>query len=90
MDDFEKYINKKLKNPSFAKKWKESEAEYTLGKALIEARNAAGMTQQQLAKLSDIDQAVLSRIESGKANPSIKTLQRVAKGLDKKLVIEFR
>jgi len=90
MDVFEKYINKKFKNPSFAKKWKESEAEYTLVKALIEARNAAGMTQQQLAKLSDIDQAVLSRIESGKANPSIKTLQRVAKGLDKKLVIEFR
>lgn len=90
MDDFEKYINKKLKNPSFAKKWQESEAEYTLVKALIEARNAAGMTQQQLAKLSDIDQAVLSRIESGKANPSIKTLQRVAKGLDKKLVIEFQ
>jgi transcriptional regulator with XRE-family HTH domain len=48
------------------------------------------MTHQQLAKLSDIDQAVLSRIEAGKANPSIKTLQRVAKGLDKKLVIEFK
>lgn len=90
MDDFEKHLSKKLKNPSFAKKWQESEAEYTLVKALIEARSAMGMTQQQLARLSEIDQAVLSRIESGKANPSIKTLQRVAKGLNKKLIIDFR
>ena len=90
MDDFEKHLNKMLENPSFAEKWQDSEAEYTLVKALIEARNAAGMTQQQLSSNADIDQAVLSRIESGKANPSIKTLQKVAKGLGKKLIIDFR
>ncbi|MHB1483817.1 MAG: helix-turn-helix domain-containing protein [Saccharofermentanales bacterium] len=90
MDDFEKHINKKLQNPSFAKKRKESEAEHALVKALVEARNEAGMTQQQLSKKSEIDQAVLSRIESGKANPSIKTLLKVANGLGKKLIIDFR
>lgn len=90
MDDFEKHLNKMLDNPTFAKKWQDSEAEYTLVKALIEARNAAGMTQQQLSSNAEIDQAVLSRIESGKANPSIRTLQKVAKGLGKKLVIDFR
>lgn len=90
MDDFDKHLNRKLQNPSFAKKWQESEAEHTLVKALVEARNEAGMTQQQLSSVSEIDQAVLSRIESGKANPSIRTLQKVAKGLGKKLVIGFR
>ena len=90
MDDFEKHLSKKMQNPSFAKKWQESEVEHTLVKAIIEARNAAGMTQLQLSSLSEIDQAVLSRIESGKANPSIKTLQKVAKGLGKKLVIDFQ
>lgn len=90
MDDFEKHLNKKLESPSFAKKWKESEAEHVLVKALVEARNKAGMTQQQLSCMSEIDQAVLSRIESGKANPSIKTLQKVANGLGKKLVIDFK
>ena len=90
MDDFEKHLNRKLQNQSFAKKWQESEAEQALVKALIEARIQAGMTQQQLSSKADIDQAVLSRIESGKANPSIKTLQKVAYGLGKKLVIEFR
>lgn len=90
MDDFDKHLNRKLQNPSFAKKWQESEAEHTLVKALVEARNEAGMTQQQLSSVSEIDQAVLSRIESGKANPSIRTLQKVAKGLGKKLIIGFR
>ncbi len=90
MDDFDKHLNRKLQNPSFAIKWQESEAEHTLVKALVEARNEAGMTQQQLSSVSQIDQAVLSRIESGKANPSIRTLQKVAKGLGKKLVIGFR
>ena len=90
MDDFEKHLNRKLQKPAFAQKWEESEAEHVLVKALIEARNEAGMTQQQLSSLSHIDQAVLSRIESGKANPSLKTLQKVANGLGKKLEIGFR
>nr|NLB50457.1 helix-turn-helix transcriptional regulator [Clostridiaceae bacterium] len=89
MDDFEKHLNRKLKNPSFAKKWEESEAEHTLVKALIQARIQAEMTQQELSEKSGIDQAVLSRIESGKANPSIRTLQKVANGLGKKLLIDF-
>ena len=36
-----------------------------------------------------MNQAVLSRIETGKANPSIGTLQKLAKGLGKKLIIDF-
>jgi ribosome-binding protein aMBF1 (putative translation factor) len=90
MDDFEKHLNRKRQDPSFLEKWQESESEFNFIKALIEARIATGMTQQQLSCKSEIDQAVLSRIESGKANPSIKTLQKVAKGLGKKLVIDFR
>jgi len=60
-----------------------------LEKALVQARINACMTQQELSANSKIDQAVLSRIESGKANPSIRTLQKVAKGLGKKLIIDF-
>jgi len=90
MDDFEKHLSKKLKNPEFKAIWDASEAEYDLIKALIKARNAAGITQQQLAAKTGIDQAVLSRIETGKANPSIATLKKLARGLDKKLKIDFK
>ena len=90
MDDFEKHLNKKLQDPEFEAIWDASEAEYDLIKALIKARNAAGLTQQQLAAKTGIDQAILSRIETGKANPSIATLKKLAKGLNKKLKIDFR
>ena len=90
MDDFKKHLNKKLQDPEFKAIWDASEAEYDLVKALIKARNAAGLTQQQLAAKTGIDQAILSRIETGKANPSIATLKKLARGLDKKLKIDFR
>lgn len=90
MDDFKKHLNKKLQDPEFKAIWDASEAEYDLIMALIKARNAAGLTQQQLAAKTGIDQAILSRIETGKANPSIATLKKLARGLDKKLKIDFR
>jgi ribosome-binding protein aMBF1 (putative translation factor) len=90
MNDFEKHLNKKLQNPEFKAIWDASEAEYALISALIKARNASGLTQQQLAAKTGIDQAILSRIENGKANPSIATLNKLAKGMDKKLKIDFK
>jgi ribosome-binding protein aMBF1 (putative translation factor) len=90
MDDFEKHLNKKIQDPEFKAVWDASEAEYDLITALIKARNTAGLTQQQLAARTGIDQAVLSRIETGKANPSIATLKKLARGMDKKLKIDFK
>lgn len=90
MDDFEKHLNKKLKSPEFKEFWENSEAEFNMISALIKARNEAGLTQKQFSDKIGIDQAVLSRIESGKANPSIRTLSKLAKGLGKKLVVDFK
>lgn len=90
MDDFEKHVNKRLQDPAFKTAWDDSEAEYNLIKALIKARMDAGLTQNQLSSKTGIDQAILSRIETGKANPSLRTLHKLAKGLGKKLIIEFK
>ena len=43
------------------------------------------MTQSELAKITNIHQAEISKIERGIGNPSIKTLERMAKGLGLKL-----
>ncbi len=90
MDDFEKHLNRKMQNPEFKAAWEDSEAEYNLIRAMIKARKSVGLTQEQLSARTGIDQAILSRIENGKANPSIGTLQKLAKGLGKRLVIEFK
>ena len=47
-------------------------------------REAKNMTQQDLADLCNFDKADLSKIESGKANPTIKTLLRISQALDVK------
>lgn len=47
-------------------------------------REAKNMTQQDLADLCIFDKADMSKIESGKANPTIKTLLRISQALDVK------
>nr|MCR5205294.1 helix-turn-helix transcriptional regulator [Lachnospiraceae bacterium] len=57
--------------------------------AMIDARNAEGMTQKELSERSGIAQGDISKMENGNANPSIKTLQRLAEAMGKSLRIEF-
>lgn len=67
----------------------EMELEETIGEALICARMEAGMTQKQLAEMTGISQGDISKIERGLGNPSLNTLKRLAKGMGKRLKIEF-
>lgn len=88
-DDFEKYLEEQLKNEDFRKEWKALEPEYTIMKAMIDARTSQGLTQKELSKRSGIAQGDISKMENGNANPSIKTLQRLAYAMGKTLKIEF-
>lgn len=65
------------------------EVEYKLIESIIDARNELHITQQELANRTGINRADLSRIENGNANPSLKTLKRIAAGLGKKLEIRI-
>ena len=58
-----------------------------LGIALGRARRAAGMTQEQLAEACGIQQAALSRIERGVGNPTLSTLEAIARGVGRNLRI---
>jgi ribosome-binding protein aMBF1 (putative translation factor) len=54
---------------------------------LIEAREAKGMTQEQLAKAAGIKQSAVARLESLKATPQIDTLFKVLTPMGYKLEI---
>lgn len=56
-----------------------------LGYKIKVKRTMRLMTQEELAKKIGIDQSDLSKIEKGTANPSLKTLSKIAKGLNAKL-----
>jgi transcriptional regulator with XRE-family HTH domain len=89
MSDFRKYLNKKLKDPAFKKEWNELDPEYNLIRSMIMARKKRHITQKQLATITGIDQADISKIENGTANPALSTLKRLADGLDMILKVDF-
>ncbi|MBQ4251620.1 MAG: helix-turn-helix transcriptional regulator [Erysipelotrichaceae bacterium] len=87
---FRDTLNEDLQDPEFRKEWEALQPEYQIIKAMIEARTETGMTQKQLSEKTGIAQSDISKLENGTANPSIRTLQRLAEGLGKILVIEFK
>ena len=60
-----------------------------VGNAVAAARAEKGLSQKELSVLSGIDQADLSKIERGIANPSVNTLNRIAQALDAKLSVSL-
>jgi transcriptional regulator with XRE-family HTH domain len=56
---------------------------------MIDARQRAGLTQNELAKRIKTTQSVIARLESGRSLPSGRTLQRYAKATGSRLAIRF-
>ena len=83
-------LNELMKDPKFKKEWESMEPEFQIIKAMIDARNEKGITQKELSSITGITQGDISKLENGTANPSIRTLQRIAEGLGKNLVIQFK
>lgn len=52
-------------------------------------RKDLGITQQQLADKSGIERTVITKIENGARNATIKSLMMIAEAMDKKLKIVF-
>ena len=57
--------------------------------AVAAARVHSGLSQKQLAAITGIDQSDISKIERGVANPSVSTLERIAKALRDHLSISI-
>lgn len=49
----------------------------SIAREIVGDRKAAGLTQQELARRAGIRQETLSRIESGKHKPTMKTLKKI-------------
>jgi antitoxin HicB len=58
--------------------------------AIRQARLAAGLTQSQLAKRAGLTQAMVARLEDPDHNPTLDTLERVARALDAELIVGLR
>lgn len=86
MTTWKQHKQELLKNPKFKAAYDELEPEYRLANDLIRARLGKKMTQAELAEKAGVSRVVVARLESGTTNPTVETVNRVARVLGK----EFR
>jgi transcriptional regulator with XRE-family HTH domain len=67
-------IRRRLKDPDYRRAFGAESIKMTVALALIDTRERAGLTQEELARLSNVSRAYIAKLESGKANPSVSKL----------------
>ena len=88
MSKFNDFLNEQLQDPEVRAEYEALEPEFSIMQAMIDARKSSGMTQKQLSEKTGIAQADISKLESGSANPSLRTLQRLAAGMGMRIKIQ--
>jgi len=78
-----------MKEPKYRGAYAALEGEFTFASAVIDIRSRAGLTQKQLARKMGTTQPVVARLESGRARPSMRTLERLADATGSRLLISF-
>ena len=86
---FDDFLNEQLKDPEFRKEYEALQPERAVIQAIIDARQKSGLTQKELSERTGITQGDISKLENGNANPSIRTLQRLANGMGMTVQVEF-
>ncbi len=87
--NFRETLAEQMKDPQFRAEWDALEPERQIIRAMLEGRAEREVTQKELAEATGIAQADISRLENGTANPSLRTLKRLADGLGMRLKLEF-
>ncbi len=82
-------LQQRLKNPKFKDEFDALETEFEIIQAVIDARKMKKLTQKELSSLTGVNQADISRIERGIANPTVRLLQKLASGMDMELHLSF-
>ena len=86
---FNVFLQEQLQDPEFRKEYEALQPEHAVVQAIIDARKNAGLTQKELSERTGIAQGDISKLENGNANPSIRTLQRLAAAMGMTLKVEF-
>jgi HTH-type transcriptional regulator/antitoxin HipB len=90
MSDLDRYVDqRKKRDKKFAEGFDEGYEQFKIGEVLREAREAAGLTQEELAHRVHTKKTAISRIENHAEDIKISTLKRVAKALGKRIQIHL-
>jgi DNA-binding XRE family transcriptional regulator len=89
----EEMVGTMLKNPEVRAEYEDLAPEFELLDELLKARDAAGLTQEDVAKRMGTSRPAVARIEAGggskRHSPSIATLRKYAEAVGCKLQIKL-
>ena len=90
MSDLKKYIDKRKKiDKEFAEGYREGYEQFKIGVMLRQARESAGLTQEELALRLNTRKTAISRIENHAEDIKLSTLERFAAALGKQLRLQI-
>jgi HTH-type transcriptional regulator / antitoxin HipB len=90
MDDLDKYIAKRKKQSAdFTEHFDAGYEEFKIGVVLRQAREQAGITQEELAEKLHTKKSAISRIENHADDIRLSTLRGIAQALGKELVVRI-
>lgn len=87
---FKKIKSAWMKDRAFRTEYERLKPEFALALALIKAREKAGMTQAQVARRMGTTQSVVARIEGGGNLPNLRTLERYASAVGRRIEVKLR
>jgi transcriptional regulator with XRE-family HTH domain len=82
---FREWLAEQMEDPEFREEWDKLEPGYQVARM----RMKLGLTQKQLAKKVRTTQSSIARLESGKKEPSLRFLRKVAMALGVELKVEL-
>lgn len=88
MSDLQKYLDAVLPECVINENKYDSISE-KIANEIIRIRMEQNLTQKDLAKLCNIQQSNISRLENATYNPSVQLLEKIAIATGKELVISF-
>jgi ribosome-binding protein aMBF1 (putative translation factor) len=90
MSDLQKYIDKRKKiDQEFSINFDEGYKQFKIGIILRQARESAGVTQQELAKQLNTKKSAISRMENHAEDIKLSTLIRIVSSSGKRLNIDI-
>ena len=78
------------KTPAYKAAYDSLKSEFGLAEKLIAVRVKSGLSQEQLAQRMGTSQSTITRLKSGSAMPSMRTLSKLALATNCEMLIHFK
>lgn len=85
----EELHQKWMKDPKYRYEYEKLGPEFEIARQILDARIKKKISQEELAKRMGTGQAVISRLESANAKPSLSLIHRLADALGLKVELKF-